>query len=673
MTERTASDQTFYPSLVVNLRLLFDPNLQVIDGQLAAVPAPTPQAGSTSTTAASGVSATVRPLVMQLGNTNFSKIVNRVPRTASVELPAYRTAGKFTLEFDWREIPVDPRLVISSAVEIYAGTVSPTDFATGMVSGATDGSRLRRSVLSTQNTDGTPRDDLLILVGVTDNWSITRGEGSRIKLEGRDLRGILLDSPIDPDVMAQIDLTQDIIDVVAQIWRKHPASQLSQIVWNPNDWDNGTPPKVADIDGLTRVRRGASGDQVTNGATPKGDKTSYWDLIVQYCFLVGAVPYFRGRNLVIRPAKSIFDQSKPSMDSPANASGVGVVGRNGLLITGNTADPVFANGVRYDDQGKEFSFRKFILGRNVKELTFERKYTGAKVPVIRCVSWDSSSSQRGVGKLLTTEYPPQSSTGARTTGVSPSGEIAQTDVKIIKIDGYRNQAQLNEIAKNLYEEIGRGEMGGSCKTGFMSSFKGDNADPDILRLRPGHAVEFAMDARPLASQAPASSSELALERMGFDEAALFIQRQLQTDDPNISRAIVASMRGNVIGQLQQFRAANVKLDWSQDAGIQFSFDFQNYFVPRYGVTPQLGANTTPVQRNVVASSPLTQPTGQQTQGAPSSPKVTGPRSKAARTTNLPAQAVTNALNSGTIPVPTADNTNDVTNTLNSGTIPVPGE
>ena len=605
------ADQVFYPSLVVNLRLLFDETLLV--QEQAQVPLPDPSSGIVDAVSGSDPP-TVRPLVTQRGNTNFSFIMNRVPRSATVELPSYRTAGKFTVEIDWRELPIDSRVVRVAGVEIYAGAVDPKDFSTGMVVQEKDGTR--KSILSVTNSDGSPRDDLMLVTGIVDNWSLDRSDASTVKLEGRDLRGILLDSPINPDIIAKIDLRQDVVRVVHDIMLKHPASHFMYIVYNPNDWDNGVIPPVADVEGLTRVRRSADGTKTTGGA-PTSDQTSFWDIITQYCYLVGAVPFFRGRFLVIRPAKSIFDQSKPTGQAPPSAQQFFRDNLNnakpGDAIIGGTWDPVFSSP--RSDGSKPFSIRKLILGRNVKKLSFERKYTGVKVPVIQVVSYDTSSTNRGDAKLLTATWPSDvkldhkgkvvGATGAdATTSVSPSGQTSDIDVKRISVPGIRDQKQLLTIAQNLYEEIGRGEMGGNCETMFLSSYKGDNSDPDMLRLRPGHAVEFAMDSRNLSSLAPAASSELNLERMSFDAAAKEIQRVLKTTDENLPRALVASSRGSVFGQLQLFRTSNVKFNWTSASGMQIAFDFQNYVLPRAENQPRTGANTQPAQQVPISRNKL---------------------------------------------------------------------
>lgn len=584
-----AARSTWFPSCVVNLRLRFDEAFQVSE-----LPEPGPQGGDPGAftvpaiTAArdvvqrSGFTGGSRPLITQTGADNLSFVMDRVPKTASVEIPGYRQAGKFSLEFDWRELPIDPRLVRSCGVEIYFGAVSATDFATGMSRLESDGSR--RSVMRTSADDGTPRDDLMTLAGIVDTWSTSHtADSSMVKMEGRDLRGVFLDSPLDPDVVGKIDLSRTLDLVIMDILKGHPAAAYMHVVYSPDDWPGGAPPPVLDRDGLTRVRRKATGDGASS--SPQDDKLTAWDLITRYCFLVGAVPFFRGRTLVLRPSVSLFDRSKPKFTA---------------------ADKVFDPPSRVDDDGTPFTSRRMVMGGNIKELTFERKLAGVKVPIIEVVSLDTSSKQRGAGKLLTAEYPPTDQTAAQTTDVYPSGQATQTNKLVIPVPGIRDQARLQLIAKALYEEIGRGELGGSCKTSQLASFKGTNDDPDLLRLRPGDVVEFQVDTRQVGSHAPGASTYSDSFRLSFDEQVQRVMTSLSGKaghgDTNLARVIVASARSSVVDLLRSFRTANVVFSWALTSGIGISFDFQNYFVVRYGVTEQTGQNTTkPVNQTVNSS------------------------------------------------------------------------
>lgn len=572
----------WYPSCVVNFRLRFDEAFKVEE-----TPEPGPQGGDPTAQAAAKHVPSLRPLITQTGSSNMSFVTNRVPKTCAVELPGYRQAGKFTIEIDWRELPIDPRLIRAAGVEIFFGAVDPSDFASGMTMVEADGRR--RSIVNTQTPEGMPRDDIMVLAGVADSWYTSHSQdGSIVRIEGRDLRGVFLDSPCDPEVITKLNLSAPITDVVVEILRGHPAAQYMKVKYIPQDWPNQTPPRVLDVKGLTRVRRKADGEGASSGAG--ADKVNIWDLITKYCFLVGAIPFFRGRDLIIRPAASVFDPSKPKAGAK---------------------DMVFDPGVRYDDNGNPFETRKMVFGRNIKELNFERKLAGVKVPVVEVVSFDTSSRERGDRKMLIEQWPPVDEELARMSGVSPSGEVAQTDKIQISVPGIRDRNQLLGVAKSLYEEIGRGELGGSCRTVSLASYKGTNSDPDLLRLRPGDPCEFITDVRAMTSQAPGASTYIDSKRKSFADQVEEVKRSLSGKtgggDENLARVLVASARSAVIDLLRTFRTANVVFNWSNAQGIAIAFDFQNYFVVRHGINEQLGKNVIPAVEKIVASTKARKP------------------------------------------------------------------
>jgi len=565
----------FYPSIVVNLRLRFDESYQVVD-----LPEPIEQRGVVD--AVSGTAGPYRrPLITQQGKDNLSHILNRVPKTASIQLPGYRTAGTFNLNFDYRELPIDPRLLRAIGVEIYQGSVNPEDFATGMTQVQPDGTRV--SILNVYDEAGNPKDDLMTLAGVVDSWRMTHdGSGSWIQMEGRDLRGIFLDSPIDLRIFKQIDLRGTIVDVVGAIIDTHPAGEDMEIVAFPDEWPNQELPSPADKDGLTRVRRKANGAGASLGS--QSNNANYWDIITKYCLLVGGIPYFRGRQLHIRKARSVFSQqtTKNFRLSPFRAP--------------NSQLPV----PRVDDLGEDYYVRRMVYGRNIDSLTFERKFTGTKVPVIEVVSHDQSGPSRGPGKLLIQQWPPKDKKTARISGVAPSGEVAQTDIKRIRVPGIRSKEQLLEIAKDLYEEIGRQEIGGAVMTKSLASLNGENSDPDLLRLQPGDGVEFLVDVQALNSRSPISSQFTDANRRSFDEQVEAIRqdwlRKSGTVDENLIRVLVATGRSSIIDLLRFFRVANIRYNW-QNGVVAVNFDFQNYIVVRSDEVP--AENKTPRRRRRV--------------------------------------------------------------------------
>lgn len=576
----------FYPSLVVNFRLRFDEAFNVIT-----VPAPVSVddlSDNTISPSAQG-QADIRPLITQRGTDNLSHVSARIPDSAIVELPGFRQAGTFNLSFQFQDLPIDPRLLRSIGVEVHLGAVAASDFGDGMVRANAQGSR--SSILNTMSAGGTPREDTLLLAGTVDTWTVEHTDkGSVVHMEGRDLRGILLDSPINPKLFKTLNLSKPIDDVVRQILSRHPFGKDFIVSINPQDFDGGVVPSPASADGITRVRLNANG-QGQGTAKPAGgtDQINYWDLITRYCYLVGAIPYFVGYKLRIRPARSIYDLSKKAGYDPR----VPTPFAGGKTRTVQVGDP---------QRGEQLNLRRLVYGRDIQTLKFERKYTGVKARVVECISINTSSNQRGKQKLITARWPDKPPTGAqlppganvdraKTTSVSPSGKQSEEELLRIPVPGVSDPKRLQQIAKDLFEEIGRGEMGGSCETKNLASFGGDNTDPDLLHLLPGDPIEFQVDTRGLSSKAPLVSELTNQQRRSFEEQVSIIKQKIP--DENLARVIVATARGNIVELQRFFRVSNVKYAWDKNSGVNVDFDFQNYIEARSGVTPQLGANTTP--------------------------------------------------------------------------------
>lgn len=654
----------FRPSMVVNFRLRFDEAFQIYEAQ-----EPLSEAElADKSPAVQGLLKTlqqqpiVRPLIMDVGDDNLSQIMSRIPKQGSVELPGYRQAGKFNLTFDFQDLPIDPRLLRACFVEIHLGSVSDADFSDGMVHADAKGGR--RSVLRTTDDGGNPRPETMLLAGTVDSWAVEHGDkSSEVKIEGRDLRGILLDTTIDPRALTNLDLRRPINEVVQEILDKLATKgQRIIVTFNPDDWPQQiTPgsklfgsfgvgsilPAPATADSLTRVRLGANGKRTRSQPAGDAGKLKVWDIITQYCFLVGAIPFFQGTKLFIRPGRSLYDLQKKST---ADLDFVNPFERNAAV------------GVRPAKQN--FNIRKFVYGRDVQQMNFERKYGGVKVPVIKCVSVDTSSKERGLKKLLEVEFPSEEALKkalkeagldakkvkfdqgrvpggspkiqqlaaqvaaikkARTTSVTPGG-TAHTETLTISVPGIKSRDRLLEIAKDIYEEIGRGEMGGSVSTRSLSSYITDgngNDDPDVLKLRPGDAVQLLTDIRALSSNVPLVSELTEQSRRSFEEQVAFLQKKLGAVDKNVARVIVATARNSIIELQSFFRVANVKFDWNAGS-LGCSFDYQNYVEARHKVVPSTGEN---VQKNVQKATKTIQKTPQQ----PSSPmNLAKPTSPAAQ-------------------------------------------
>jgi hypothetical protein len=576
----------YYPSMVVDITLRFDETLQVVDSPSGATKQQS--VGDLGTDTAGGrdsvtgldssgkpfknksvigtaygkkavpptPSTQLQPLVFR--SDNLTQIANRVPKRASVEIPSPRQAGKFNLTFDYRDLPIDPRLLKGAGIEIYLGAVPADQFAKGIGGQRSIDSKQLLSILRTRDA-AMPRYEDLLITGVVDEMNVEHGEkGSEVTIDGRDLRGIFLDGKIAPAKVAKVNLRQPISKVVADILATAEPEMGLRIDVFSQDF-LGPEPMPVDAEGLLRVRLGADGEGSGKSQPAGGDKLSYWDLVTKYCMLVGAIPYFIGPRLYIRPARVVTLTIVPSnWYSRRNTPFIGGKPRRipNEYDDGTTGD-------------RELVTRLMVYGQDISRLGFGRKFQGVKVPTVECVSIDDR--KRGAEKLLIAQWPPAESKPAKMTG---------DENKIrIPVPGVRDKARLETVARDIYEEIGHSEMGGSCDTKSLASFGGDNDDADMLRIRPTASVEFGIDARRLQSKAPLVSILSEHRRKSFSELAAEFQARGLTED--LSRALAASSLGAVVNQLRWFRVGNCKFDWDAGSGVKISFDFQNYVISRH--------------------------------------------------------------------------------------------
>lgn len=515
-------------------------------------------------------------------------VANRIPISCSVDMPGPRAASTFNLTMAYRDFPIDPRIAKGASIEIYMGAVDPTDFATGMTRVEADGRRT--SILATHTRSGQRRDDLLLMVGIVDSWRVKHsGNASTIEMSGRDLRGRLLDAQVDQRIFTGLKLNRPVDEVVRDIIAKHPEFTNLQVVADVTDWfpDATEIPHVAVKDGSTRNRRRADGDGLI--FKPMGsNQVSFWDMVTYYCYLVGAIPFFFTDKLIIKPAASLYKQRGQDKEGASNTPFAG--GRQRQL-----------------PGGQPFGVRRMVFGRDVLEYSFERRFTGKKRPPVQVVSVDTSSDKRGLGKRIHVTFPDpqqrrqqsQSAGGSggrsgdrplgspnkgKATYQTPGG-VTNEEPLTVRVEGVRDEKTLRGIAQAIWEEIGRGELGGSVQTRSLASFGTDpndqssgNQDPDLLRLRPLDAVEILVDLRDQNSGAPLTSSYVdSRGRREFNEEVDEIAARLGNNDAarQIARVIVAQSRGGILNLQTFFRVGTAHFQFS-GSGIAISFDFQNY-------------------------------------------------------------------------------------------------
>ena len=587
-----AEPESYYPSCVVNLTLVFESKLQINVEDSGPVPFPETQQLVTPETAS-------------------TYILNRVPKKCSVNLQGHTQAATYKLVFDYKELPIDPRTVVACSAEIHLGTVSATDFSEGMQRTLPNGQR--RSILRTRTDDNRTIEDNLLMIGPADNWTVEYGtDGAEVHIEGRDLRGVLLDSPLTSSmdvydelhrtpngmpsrrrrrstILSRLNTSQRIDRLVQQILQEHdvirrlPENERVRVVTYEDEWPDRKVLSPMDGANLPRGRRGANGQGANAGGTQ--NNLNFWDVITRFCYLVGAVPRFVGRNLEIRYAPSIFQLTNPK----------------------NQETPFRPNIKRRLDND-EWNIRRLVYGRDIQSMKISRKYAGVNKPhAIRCVSIDNSSGRRGRQQLLQVVWPPRNVREARAEGVTGNRTAARDavggqesqEIRTYRVPAVRSLRQLTQIAQAFYEQIGRQEMTGEVEAARVTSFGGSNADPDMLRLRVGDPIELLVDASRMDVQSPIVSTINASSQMAFSEAVQVVAKHLNGNTA-LARVIVASNRGNIMGVLRYFMVSNVNYDWSYEE-VTVKADLQNYIIYRWGEIEKEALNnarnTTPVAQH----------------------------------------------------------------------------
>jgi len=604
--------RAYYPSCVVNLTIRFD-SAQFVTAEKDAMTTREFVAAANAPKKLLQVIGT-GPIGHQSEQDGNTYLLQILPNKCDLTLEGHRKAGKFDIVIPYRDLPVDPRMIAAIGVDVHLGTVDPLAFSNGM-DGAPAAGQTRTSVLNTFDEAGNQRLDTLAFVGDADSIDVDHGaKDSTLHIEGRDLRGALLDSPLPPDQMAKINTNQQIHHLVADIISGHPllcgvvvdTSALPStlggkvaadavkaalaadpkhkhaglvIACNRAEWPNGKILSPALAKDRSRARKGAKGDKAGATQSPGGDaqKTSFWDLIVQYCFLVGAIPSFYGRVLWIRPTQSIYDATGGKRNPNPRSPFAGQMDR--VVAQGEPGEPL------------TLQIRRMVFGRNVEGFKMARKLRGKMPGTIRVVSHDPMAGERGLMKVQQEDYtaeeyakengfyvPPKKGQkkGGKASKKSASGKSDEKEVKVIVVKGgIKNHDQLKQIARSIFYEARRGDLTGSIQTKDLASFGGDATDPDLLRMRPGDPIELEMDVRELAKRSPLVAELCAHgQRSPAEEIAAILPRC--NGNVALATAIVGSARGYVTHIQNKFYVNNVQFNFEATSGVKVSFDFENF-------------------------------------------------------------------------------------------------
>jgi hypothetical protein len=498
---------------------------------------------------------------------DLNVIFSVLPRSCSIERNPLKDADTARLTFDFRDVPVDPRIVRACFVAISMGTVSADDYAAGMEGQTRDDGSLR-SLVAHESGEEMRLESATRFTGFADRWEVTYGEdGDTIELNCRDVSSVLRDQPLyNGTGKAQtVDYGKPIEEAVQELVDGFVATRgIRVILGTPTNPDNplevlAPPSKEPPIHLLPKTSKKRKGKQ--SKAAPKEPNQKLWDHILDCTLRLGLVPVMRSFTLYLLEPRVMFADLE--------------------------------------------SARKMIWGRNVKELRFARKLGGMKCETIEVRSFDAS-----IGRTRWARYPvlkgepssgilgkkgsPQPVT-TRASHVSANG-TADERVRVLSVPNVADLKTLELVAEQTFNEMGRQEIEGTVETHEIDSFESEQ-EGDLLRLLPGEALQILV-ASPVET-GNTLAAELApkpvrgtsnLQELHDQSVA---RRVVYLESLGIARATAERLAEaqEKVRLISSFRVQSVQLDWSAEDGIEMGIHFSNFVVVREApkdVTPTKG-------------------------------------------------------------------------------------
>lgn len=457
-----------------------------------------------------------------------------LPRSCTIERNGIRTADTARVTIDHRDAPFDPRLIRSVAIEIVIGVVDAESFERG-IDGQTrdDGTLLslvpRGQAGAPEAPEGTTR-----FVGLVDTWGVTLdGEnGDTIDLECRDLTAILIDTPLPAG--DGIDLSVPLDRGVRELLNRLPATRGTSVRYGIAGEEGDAPTPGNAVPRSRRSRRGGGSRRARQG----GQRLSLWDHITETCTQVGAVPVFEDNELRIIQPRTFYENRDVA--------------------------------------------RRMVYGRNLESLSFTRKLGGTKVPTIEVRAYDPA-----LGRTRWARYPVPGSAPrsgvfgqtdpprpARANEVPPSGQNPDDRILTFTLDGITDPDTLARAAESIWHQVGRQELEGKIKTYDPASWEMPFEGVDLLRLRPGDALELLVASPETAELSRGTTLASATEIRGLQREARAQYLQSIGWSRRVAERFAELQDATAFQTI--FRSQNLRISWDVDDGLSVEIDFVNF-------------------------------------------------------------------------------------------------
>lgn len=492
-------------------------------------------------------------------------IFNVLPLECSIERNPLKDADTARIKLDFRDVPIDPRIVRACFVAISVGVVSADDYAAGMAGQTRDDGSLRSLVLHEAGEE-MRLESATRFTGFVDRWEVTYGDnGDTLELTCRDVSAVLRDQHLyNGTGKAQtVDYSLPIEEAVQNLVDSFVATRGIQVLHGtPTDPANPLhvlppPSKAPPIRLLPKTAKKRKGKQ--SKAAPKEPNQTLWDHITDCVLRLGLVPVLRSFTLYLLEPRVVFADLE--------------------------------------------SARKMVWGRNIKELQFARRLGGQKCETIEVRSPDSSIGRTRWARFPVLKGEPKSGilgkagspqpVTTRASHVSANG-TADERIRVMSIPNIADLKTLELVAEQTFNEIGRQEIEGTLETNEIDSFESQE-EGDLLRLLPGEALQVLI--APVTETGDTLGTELAPQTVrGSSNLQLLHDQSVARRASYLESLGIARATAERLAEAQEkvrlistFRVQSVQLDWSAEDGVGLAVRFSNFIVVREApgdVTPK---------------------------------------------------------------------------------------
>lgn len=395
----------------------------------------------------------------------YVRVIDVQPYDFSIELNSPRKADTCKISFPRAKFPVDPQIVRSIGLQVFAGVFSSREYAEAC--GASDSPGLMLPDVVPEGRPFAGRSNEMFR-GFVDVHSVTlRDGGNIVEFTARDSTGFFMDAEIVQNPLRGLPRHMPLDQIIRgmlegdglppDLTRRGglPGARGTAVVV-----ETSRPiPSLADIKPPTWFGPKKTVKRPPKQKAEKAKKMTFWDFITDLVVSAGLKAYVRaGRK-------------------PAYIPGLGTVLPAAEIVICD-AQTYFAG------QPNPFT-PLFAYGRNVQEITMTRQLGGVALKTIEVRSFD-----RRTGRQIRGRYPPQRRTNKATpTGAGDREEI--TVFEISELSGPRAQEQADAIARSYYDQLSRGEFTCQIRTKALAAIPGNENDelaPDMLYLRPADPI-----------------------------------------------------------------------------------------------------------------------------------------------------------------------------------------